>query len=115
MHRTLRFTLVFIIASCCAAGAATQSSPRSVSPATVTINFPASLGETERPLVEFDHTAHTKALEDRGCEACHRIDDQEVLDPRLASVVDIEDRDELINAYHTTFIWIPQLFAQTPG
>jgi len=102
MHRTLRFTLVFIIASCCAAAAATQSSPRSVSPATVTINFPASLGETERPLVEFDHSAHTKALKDRGCETCHRIDDRGVLDPRLAGVLDIEDRDELIDAYHAT-------------
>ena len=79
---------------------ASEQPLRQVAPATVTMQFPATFGDMQRPAVEFDHKTHTDALEAEGCETCHRIDDNGVLIPRLASGLDIENRDDLIDAYH---------------
>jgi hypothetical protein len=61
-------------------------------------------GDMQRPAVEFDHQAHTEALEAEGCETCHRIDDQGVLIPLLKSVLEIDDRDDLIDAFHDSCV-----------
>jgi hypothetical protein len=94
------FTAALVSSALCAA----EYKPRQIAPATVTMQLPAAFGEMERPVVEFDHSAHTKVLEARGCEICHRIDDNGVLIPRLASGLEIVDRDDLIDAYHESCI-----------
>jgi hypothetical protein len=79
---------------------ATEQPPRQVAPATITMQFPEAFGEMQRPAVEFDHKAHTKALEAEGCETCHRIDDKGVLIPLLKWGLEIDNRDDLIDAFH---------------
>jgi hypothetical protein len=79
---------------------AAEEPARHVAPATVVMQFPPAFGDMQRPAVEFDHRAHTQALEAEGCEACHRIDDDGVLIPKLASGLEIDDREDLIDAYH---------------
>jgi hypothetical protein len=81
---------------------ASEQIPRQISPATVTMQFPAAFGDLQRPAVEFDHKAHTEALETEGCEACHRIDDKGVLIPKLASGLEADSRDDLIDAFHNS-------------
>jgi hypothetical protein len=75
---------------------------RQVAPATITMQFPEALGEMQRPAVEFDHKAHTEALKAEGCKACHRIDEKGVLIPLLESVPVIDNRDDLIDAFHAS-------------
>jgi hypothetical protein len=91
---------VLIAALVCWTVSAVERPPRSIAPATVFMQLPDASGEMERPVVEFNHAAHTEALEAEGCKACHRIDDEGVLIPRLTSVLDLDDRDALIDAYH---------------
>ena len=79
---------------------AAEQPSRRVASATVTMQFPAAFGDMERPPVEFDHKAHTDALEAEGCETCHRIDEKGVLIPRLAAGLEIDNRDDLIDAFH---------------
>jgi hypothetical protein len=102
MNRNLGFGSVLIAVLVSGTVSAAEQPPRSVAPATVTMQFPAVFGEMQRPAVEFDHAAHTKALDSEGCEMCHRIDDKGVLIPRLASGLEIDNRDDLIDAYHDT-------------
>jgi len=92
--------LVLIAVLVSSAVFAAEQPPRQVAPATVTMQFPEAFGEMQRPAVEFDHKAHTEALEAEGCEACHRIDDKGVLIPLLKSGLEIDNRDDLIDAFH---------------
>ncbi|MBN1655628.1 MAG: hypothetical protein JXA30_17810 [Deltaproteobacteria bacterium] len=49
----------------------------------IRIALPEMLGVAERPAVEFDHQAHTKALEQEGCSTCHPENSKRQLLPRL--------------------------------
>jgi hypothetical protein len=53
----------------------------------------------ERPAVEFDHEAHTTALEREGCEACHPIGEKGLV-PKLSATLEFVGRDGLIDSYH---------------
>ena len=96
----MKRSLVLIAILVSGVGFAAEEPPRQVRPATVTMQFPEAFGEMQRPAVEFDHKAHTEALEAEGCETCHRIDDKGVLIPLLKSVFEIDNRDDLIDAVH---------------
>jgi hypothetical protein len=98
-RNALLLTIFLAVATAGFASAAEQPS-RQVAPAKVTMQFPTAFGAMERPPVEFDHKAHTDALEVEGCETCHRIDEKGVLIPRLASGLEIDNRDDLIDAFH---------------
>lgn len=76
-----------------------EATDRRVPPSTVTMTFAGGHGEMQRPAVEFNHAAHTAALEVEGCEACHTVDDQG-LSPSLAATANVAGRDRLITAYH---------------
>ena len=94
--------LVLIAVLVSSAVFAAEQPPRQVAPATVTMQFPEAFGEMQRPAVEFDHKAHTEALEAEGCEACHRIDDKGVLIQLLKSGLEIDNRDDLIDDFHNS-------------
>jgi len=80
---------------------AAESSPRGIPPATVVMQFPEELGAMQRPAVEFDHAAHTETLKAEGCEKCHTIDDKG-LTPALTVVLNLSERERLIDVYHNT-------------
>jgi len=83
------------------AATAGETPARTISPATVVMQFPGGLGAMQRPAVEFDHAAHTKALEAESCEKCHTVDDKG-LTPALSSTLDVDDRNRLIDVVHDT-------------
>ena len=72
----LAFVLVLIGFVLSPPAAAAESTPRGILPATVVMDFPEELGAMQRLAVEFDHAAHTKALEAESCEKCHTVDDK---------------------------------------
>jgi hypothetical protein len=78
-----------------------ETAARTIGPATVVLQFPKELGAMQRPAVEFDHAAHTKALKQEGCKACHTLDDTG-LTPALTPTLNIDDRERLIDAFHDT-------------
>lgn len=95
---------VGVVAGAPASTLATSSSDgRTTAPSVIVMSFPALASAMEREPVEFDHAAHSKALESQGCEACHSVRDGK-LDPRVAATADIGDRDALIDAYHDACI-----------
>ena len=104
MHRTTLPLLVLICVLASGTIFASEQAPRQVAPATVTMQLPPTFGEMQRPAIEFDHSAHTEALEAQGCETCHRIDDKGVLIPQLKMGLEIVERDDLIDAYHDSCI-----------
>ncbi|MCW8984057.1 MAG: cytochrome c family protein [Thermoanaerobaculales bacterium] len=104
MHRTTLPPLVLIAAVACGTVFAAEQPPRQIAPAIVEMQFPAVFGDMQRPAVEFDHSAHTKALEKQGCETCHRIDENGVLIPSVAAVAEADTRNGLIDAYHDSCI-----------
>ena len=99
MNRTTLLLLLLITFVAGIANASEQP-PRLVAPSTVEMDFPAAFGEMQRPAIEFDHRAHTEALEPNSCETCHRIDEQGVLIPQMASALEIDNREDLVDAYH---------------
>ncbi len=105
MHRTilplLATSLVLLGFTPSSPAAAAESGLRGVPPATVVMEFPEELGAMQRPAVEFDHAAHTKALEAEGCEKCHTVDDKG-LTPALTATLNVDDRNRLIDVYHDT-------------
>jgi hypothetical protein len=105
MRRTilllLATVLVLIGMAPGAAVAAAESALRDIPPATVVMEFPEELGAMQRPAVEFDHAAHTKALEAEGCEKCHTVDDKG-LTPALTSTLNVSERKRLIDVFHDT-------------
>ena len=100
MYRKTLPLLVVIAVVVAGIVGATENEPRTIMPATVVMQFPDTFGEMQRPAVEFNHAAHTTALEKQGYEACHRIDDNGVLIPSVAAVAEIDARETLIDAYH---------------
>lgn len=86
-----------------AGGAWTDEPARVLDVSTIAMEFPAQAGSMERPMVEFNHAAHARALEQDGCRACHTVGDQG-FNPRLAAIGDGGGRDRLIDAYHDTCI-----------
>lgn len=64
-------------------GGAHPEAARTIGPATIELTLPGEFGRPERPAVEFDHHKHVKALEDDGCGACHYVDANKRLLPRL--------------------------------
>ena len=84
-----------------AAATAGETAARTVSPATVVMQFPEELGAMQRPAVEFDHAAHTEALEAEGCEKCHTVDDKG-LTPTLTATLNVSERNRLIDVFHDT-------------
>jgi hypothetical protein len=104
MSRHAPLLPVLLTAATLGSASIAEQPSRQLPASTVTIQFPADLGDMQRPAVEFDHKAHTDALETEGCETCHRIDDKGVLIPRLAAVLEVEDRDDLIDAYHDSCV-----------
>ncbi len=104
MHRTTLLLLVFIAVVVSGTVCAAEKEPRQVAPTIVTMQFPEAFGEMQRPVVEFDHKAHTEALEAEGCETCHRVDEKGVLIPLLKSAFEIDNRDDLIDAVHNSCV-----------
>ena len=102
MKRTM-LTLLLLVAIGGTAAASKQPT-RVIPPATIVMEFPVALGEMERPAVEFNHKAHTEALESPSCETCHRLDEQGEFDPSLASTSEIDTRGDLIDASHDACI-----------
>ena len=100
MNRTTLLFLLLITVASASILCAFEHPPRLIGPAIVEMRLSAEFGEMERPVVEFDHGAHTEALEPDSCATCHRIDEEGVLTPRMASVLEIENRDDLVDAYH---------------
>ena len=101
MQRTaLPLLLVIAVVVAGTLCASEKEPPRLIAPATIVMQFPSAYGEMQRPAVEFNHAAHTKALERQGCETCHRVDDSGVLIPSIAAVAEVDSRDQLIDAYH---------------
>ncbi|MDJ0762109.1 MAG: cytochrome c3 family protein [Myxococcota bacterium] len=72
---------------------------REVSPATIVISLPTVFGDLRRPPVAFDHGAHTAALEDEGCTACH-LQEDDALVFKFARKDDGDDGDALKDLYH---------------
>jgi hypothetical protein len=91
--------LIFVAAATLSPADASETSQRTITPATVVMHFPEDLGAPERPVVEFNHAAHSKALEKGGCEACHTIDEGGLV-TSLSATLQVEDRASLIDAYH---------------
>jgi hypothetical protein len=100
-RRTLLIPLVILAAAAAAAPVqADRRAPvRLVDPAVVEIDWPATAGGRERPVVEFDHALHVDALETEDCVTCHVVGD-DGFDPSLAATVGIEDGGALMDAFH---------------
>jgi hypothetical protein len=97
----LAASLTIVAVATIAAAADRDTEARSITPATVVMQLPDARGAMERPRVEFNHSAHTTALKQEGCEVCHAIDDGKIT-PKLAATVNLTDRDDLIDAFHDT-------------
>lgn len=99
---TLLTTCLVLIAPPLGADATVEETrARAIEPATVVMQFPVRFGAMQRPAVEFDHGAHTKALEQEGCTTCHTLDDTG-LNPVLASTLNIDEREKQIDLFHDT-------------
>ncbi len=96
----LTFSLIMMTAVFVGTAGADGEGPRPIAPTTLTMDFPTAFGEMQRPAVEFNHGAHTTALEEKGCETCHRIDDKRVLIPTMKSVLAADNRNQAIDGYH---------------
>jgi hypothetical protein len=79
---------------------AAQQETRVITPSTVVMEFPENLGVMQRPAVEFNHAAHSQALEKEGCSTCHTTDEGGLI-TALTATLSAEDRESLIDAYHS--------------
>jgi len=64
------------------------------------ITIPDIFGTLERPPVRFDHDKHTVALEEEGCETCHRAEDNGNLLFTYSAVEGQTRRNALMNVFH---------------
>lgn len=95
--------LAVLVLAVAAAGAGEELTVRVTGPSVVAVSWPPCGGELQRPVVEFDHALHAKALQAEGCQACHRVDEAG-LHPGLLEIADADDRDDLVDAYHDACI-----------
>lgn len=96
------FLAVVLLASAAVAGgaaAATQAPVRPIPPSTTVMTIPEWVGELERPVVEFNHAAHTDALATEGCATCHAVVEAG-LAPGWAPLRDLSDRDAWMDGAH---------------
>ncbi len=84
-------------------GLASEEATHIMSPSTVVMGFPESLGALQRPAVEFDHAIHTKELKSEGCVKCHVVEETS-LNPAFKPALNLTDRNGLIDAYHTACV-----------
>jgi len=97
----LGIALLVVSATVAATESADEALSRAIPAATVVMQFPEDLGVMQRPAVEFDHAAHTEALKQEGCTACHTLDDTG-LTPAFTATLNVDDRDRLIDVFHDT-------------
>jgi len=71
---------------------------------TLTLSWPQAFGEATRPLVEFPHGEHSKALQAEGCKACHAVQADGRLGLKLKRAEDPTDDDALMEHYHAVCI-----------
>ncbi|MFW5739553.1 MAG: sulfate respiration complex hexadecaheme cytochrome HmcA [Myxococcota bacterium] len=78
--------------------------PRPVlDPSTIVLRLPASLGEMNRPAVNFDHGKHTTALGEGTCKQCHSLEKDGEFD--FGTIIDDADSaDDAMIAYHDACI-----------
>jgi predicted CXXCH cytochrome family protein len=88
-----------LAASLSAAADDIGASTRIIGPATVVMSLPDSFGAQQRPAVEFNHAAHTTALQAEGCTACHEVGDKG-LQPVLQATAGLTERNARIDAVH---------------
>lgn len=96
----LFLSFIVVGAAVCADGSTSTTTSRSIAPSVVVMEFPSHLGAMQRPPVEFEHALHAAALESEGCTACHPRDAQGRLVPGLQGTVGVDDRNQLIDAFH---------------
>ncbi len=77
-----------------------QKPVRTTGPEIIRMALPGQFGACERPAVEFDHLRHVKALGQEGCGACHYVDAQKRLLPRLHFEEQPADSGEWMEAHH---------------
>ena len=91
------FALLIVVSS---VSAGSGVAPRSIGPSHIVMDNLRAFGAPERPAVEFDHGTHVDALQAEGCTGCHPVEDGQLL-PKLTGIHDSEDRDELLDAFHS--------------
>lgn len=73
---------------------------RAADPSVIQMALPESMGTPERPVVEYDHKVHTRALQPEGCAVCHAVSaDRQVL-PQLNLKLESSDDDGWMESYH---------------
>ncbi len=73
---------------------------RGIGPSQIVLDNLIVFGAPERPPVEFDHGAHAEALKADGCAGCHPVENDQLL-PKLNGTHESEDRDGLLDGFHT--------------
>ncbi|MFH1132730.1 MAG: cytochrome c3 family protein [Pseudomonadota bacterium] len=73
---------------------------RTIGEGTVILELPKRFGPLDRPVVEFDHTSHEKALKKEGCKACHPQGEKGEIVYRVWANEENIDRKTLINLFH---------------
>lgn len=91
--------LVAVVVVAGASAAAPPAPPRLIPPSTTKMALADALGPLERPAVEFDHAAHTAALEGEPCTTCHVVEESR-LSPAFAPLRGETDRNRLIDGVH---------------
>ncbi len=96
--------ILFVMMVQAPTGTAAEEGQRLLTPATITVQLPAELGEPERPAVEMNHAAHTTALAEEGCKTCHTVDAMKGLTPQLTATFGVTGRQDIMDAFHNTCI-----------
>ena len=73
---------------------------RQINPSVVVITLEEKFGPLQRPVVEFDHDKHTKALEKEGCKACHLSDARGKQLSKFGRTEDAKNLDAQKDLYH---------------
>lgn len=99
----IRIGILALLGSLLLAGCDYQShvqTSRTADPAVVRMALPESMGSAERPAVEFDHRAHTKALKQEGCAVCHSVNSDRQVLPRLDYQTEPSDAVTWMGSHH---------------
>ncbi len=73
---------------------------RQIESSVVVIKLQEQFGQLQRPVVEFDHGKHTKALEKEDCKACHLLDTEGKQIFKFGRSEDAKDKDAARDLYH---------------